>query len=75
MHAYAVFVLGVLGSGSFSWPTTGFLRLCLSGAGLAVFLDMLWPLSLGLPLVGLGMLALGFSGKPWWNLWRSFGHV
>ena len=40
-----------------------FLRHWLFGAGLAVFLDVPWPLSLGLPLVGLGMLALGFLGK------------
>ena len=42
-----------------------FLRLWLSGAGLAMFLDVPWPLPLGLPLVGLDMLALGFSGKSW----------
>ena len=41
------------------------LRLWLSGAGLAVFLNVPWPLPLGLPLVGLGTLALGLSGKSW----------
>ena len=42
-----------------------FLCLWLSGASLAVFLDVPWPLPLGLLLVDLGMLALGFSGKSW----------
>ena len=62
-HAYAVFASVVLGSGSSPWPTVSFLRLWLSGAILAMFLGMLCPLPLGLPLVGLGMLALGFSRK------------
>ena len=41
------------------------LRLWLSGAILAMFLEVPCPLPLGLPFVGLGTLALGFSGKFW----------
>ena len=52
-----------------------FLRLWLSGAGLAVFLNMLWHLPFGLSLVGLGTLALDLLGKSWYNLWRSFWHI
>ena len=52
-----------------------FLCLWLSRAILAMFLDMPWPMPLGLLLVGLGTLALGFSGKSWWNTWRSSEHI
>ena len=43
--------------------TQVFSHLWLSGAILTMFLDVPWPLSLGLPLVVLGMLALDFLGK------------
>ena len=39
------------------------MRLWLSGASLAVFLDVPQSLPLGLPLVGLGTLALGLLEK------------
>ena len=42
-----------------------FLHLWLFGAILAMFLNVPWPLPLGLPLVGLGKLTFGFSGKSW----------
>ena len=41
------------------------LHLGLSGAVLAMFVGVPCSLPLGLPLVGLGTLALGFSGKSW----------
>ena len=50
----------------FSLPRV-LLRLWLSEAGLAVFLEVPQPLLFGLPLVVLGMLSLGFLGKSWWN--------
>ena len=52
-----------------------FLCLSLSGAILAMFLDVFWPLPLGLPLVSLSTLAFGLLGKSWWNLRKSFGHI
>ena len=41
------------------------LRLWLSGAVLTMFLNVPWPLPLGLPLVDLGTLAFGLLRQSW----------